>query len=73
MIDGSTIGANLGVNPSLTITTMAERAVALWPNKGEPDARPAMGEPYQAVTPVPRASPWFPPMHPVLCGCRAAL
>jgi cholesterol oxidase len=39
VIDGSTIGANLGVNPSLTITAMAERAVALWPNKGDEDPR----------------------------------
>ena len=34
VIDGSAISANLGVNPSLTITAQAERAVALWPNKG---------------------------------------
>ena len=32
--DGSTISANLGVNPSLTITAQAERAMALWPRKG---------------------------------------
>ncbi|MEN8041083.1 MAG: GMC family oxidoreductase, partial [Actinomycetota bacterium] len=31
IIDGAAIGANLGVNPSLTITAMAERAVAMWP------------------------------------------
>ncbi len=41
--DGSAISANLGVNPSLTITAQAERAMALWPNKGEPDPRPAVG------------------------------
>ena len=39
--DGSAISANLGVNPSLTITAQAERAMALWPNKGEADPRPA--------------------------------
>ena len=42
--DGSAISANLGVNPSLTITAQAERAMALWPNKGQADARPALGE-----------------------------
>jgi cholesterol oxidase len=28
IIDGSSISANLGVNPSLTITAMAERAMS---------------------------------------------
>ncbi|MBU2697410.1 GMC family oxidoreductase N-terminal domain-containing protein [Pimelobacter sp. 30-1] len=56
VIDGSTVAANLGVNPSLTITAMAERAVAMWPNRGEADARPAPGSPYVRVAPVvPRA------------------
>ena len=32
-----------GVNPSLTITAQAERAMSLWPNAGEPDTRPAQG------------------------------
>jgi cholesterol oxidase len=52
IIDGSTITANLGVNPALTITALSERAVALWPNKGEPDPRPPLGATYQPVTPV---------------------
>src|SRR5262249_44741526 len=38
--DGAAISANLGVNPSLTITAQAERAMAFWPNHGEPDPRP---------------------------------
>jgi cholesterol oxidase len=33
VIDGSAISANPGVNPSLTITTLAERAMSLIPNK----------------------------------------
>jgi cholesterol oxidase len=55
--DGSAISANLGVNPALTITAQAERAFALWPNRGEPDPRPALGAAYRPVTPVP---PWHP-------------
>jgi cholesterol oxidase len=33
--DGSVIPANLGVNPSLTITAMSERAMSFVPSKGE--------------------------------------
>ena len=42
VVDGSAIAANLGVNPALTITAQAERAFALWPNKGDVDPRPPM-------------------------------
>ena len=57
VVDGSTVSANLGVNPSLTIVAQAERAFALWPNAGEPDPRPAPGEPYVRLAPVrPRAA-----------------
>ncbi|MFF4591402.1 GMC oxidoreductase [Streptomyces sp. NPDC001388] len=64
VIDGSTISANLGVNPSLTITALAERATALWPNKGETDPRPAPGLPYRPVTPVPPRRPTVPATAP---------
>ncbi len=55
VVDGSAVSANLGVNPSLTITAQAERAAAMWPNKGEDDRRPEQGQPYcrvDAVAPV---------------------
>ncbi len=52
IVDGSAVSANLGVNPSLTITAQAERAMALWPNKGELDSRPEIGEEYRSVAPV---------------------
>lgn len=58
--DGSAITANLGVNPSLTITAQAERAMAFWPNRGEVDPRPALGEDYVRVTPVRPKSPAVP-------------
>ena len=60
IVDGSAITANLGVNPSLTILAQAERAFAMWPNKGEPDPRPAPGSPYRRVAPVPPAAPTVP-------------
>ncbi len=42
VVDGSALNANLGVNPSLTIAAQAERALAFWPRKGEPEARPPL-------------------------------
>jgi cholesterol oxidase len=33
VVDGSAVGANLGVNPSLTITALAERAMSFIPTK----------------------------------------
>ncbi len=52
VVDGSTITANLGVNPSLTITAQAERAFAMWPNKGESDPRPAQGATYRRISAI---------------------
>lgn len=49
VVDGAAVSANLGVNPSLTITAQAERAIAMWPAKGEPDQRPEQGAPYQRM------------------------
>jgi cholesterol oxidase len=60
VVDGASISANLGVNPSLSITAQAERAASLWPNKGEADARPDQGEPYRALDPIVPARPVVP-------------
>jgi cholesterol oxidase len=57
--DGASISANLGVNPSLSITAQAERAASLWPNKGQIDQRPEQGQPYKRLAPIP-------PEHPVV-------
>ncbi|HEY7051902.1 MAG TPA: GMC family oxidoreductase [Mycobacterium sp.] len=59
VVDGASVSANLGVNPSLSIAAQAERAASLWPNKGETDLRPPQGEQYRRLDPVP-------PNHPVV-------
>ena len=66
VVDGSAVSANLGVNPALTITAQAERALALWPNSGEADPRPSQssllaGEGYARLAPVA-------PRHPAVPG-----
>ncbi|HJR38298.1 MAG TPA: GMC family oxidoreductase [Nocardioidaceae bacterium] len=64
VVDGSAISANLGVNPSLTITAQAERAMAFWPNKGAADPRPPLGAPYARIEPVAPIAPAVPPAAP---------
>jgi cholesterol oxidase len=59
VMDGAAISANLGVNPSLSITAQAERAAALWPNKNQDDQRPAQDQPYKRLAPIA-------PEHPVV-------
>ncbi len=60
VVDGAAVSANLGVNPSLTITAQAERAMSFWPNRGEEDPRPPLGHDYERVDPVPPGSPVVP-------------
>lgn len=60
IVDGSTVTANLGVNPSLTITAQAERAFSMWPNAGEVDPRPTQHQGYQRINPVAPANPVVP-------------
>ena len=60
IVDGAAISANLGVNPSLTITAQAERAFSVWPNKGEADPRPSQSQPYRRLDPVRPNTPAVP-------------
>ncbi|GAA3297806.1 GMC oxidoreductase [Streptomyces cinereospinus] len=60
VVDGAAVSANLGVNPSLTITAQAERAMSYWPNKGEADPRPPQGAAYERLQPVEPEAPAVP-------------
>ncbi|MFB7874240.1 MULTISPECIES: GMC oxidoreductase [unclassified Nocardia] len=60
VVDGAAVSANLGVNPSLTITAQAERAAAYWPNKGEVDTRPEQSAGYTRIAPVAPVQPVVP-------------
>ncbi len=62
--DGSTVSANLGVNPALTITALAERAMSFWPNRGDADPRPSSGVAYSAISVVPPHRPAVPEAAP---------
>ena len=82
VVDGSAVSANLGVNPSLTITAQAERALAFWPNRGEVDPRPPLGSPYAPVAAVLPHRPVVPahapgalrlPLHPPPARCAGRL
>jgi cholesterol oxidase len=53
IVDGSAVSANLGVNPSLTITAQAERAMSFWPRRGCQDPRPVQGSAYERLRAVP--------------------
>ena len=67
VVDGAAVSANLGVNPSLSITAQAERAAAYWPNKGEVDTRPDQSAGYTRIDPVAPHQPAVP------AGAPAAL
>ena len=64
VLDGAAVTANPGANPALTITAQAERAMSLWPRRGEPDPRPPLGEPYRRVAPVAPHHPAVPAHAP---------
>lgn len=60
VVDASAISANLGVNPALTITAQAERALSYWPNRGDLDSRPPLGGSYVRIAPVAPVMPAVP-------------
>lgn len=62
--DGSAVTGNLGVNPALTITAMTERAMSHWPNNGDPDPRPPLGDQYSKLAPESPRQPAVPPDAP---------
>ena len=64
VVDGAAISANLGVNPSLTITAQAERALSMWPNNGDKDERPGLGHHYIPIAAITPRSPAVPPTAP---------
>jgi cholesterol oxidase len=64
VVDGAALSANLGVNPSLSITAQAERAMSLWPNAGDVDPRPAQGSDYLRLQPIAPRQPAVPASAP---------
>ena len=60
IFDGSTLSANPGVNPSLSIAAQAEWAAAHWPNKDEADRRPKLGSKFRVIEPVEPKNPVVP-------------
>jgi len=64
VIDGSAISANLGVNPSLTITAHAERAAGMWPNRGDEDRVRRWAPPTDPSRRCRRPVPAVPPTRP---------
>ncbi len=72
VVDGASVSVNLGVNPALTITAQAERAMALWPNQGEHDHRAQLGEPYRRLDPIAPRNPIVPGGAPGALRLRAA-
>jgi cholesterol oxidase len=60
VVDGTAVSANLGVNPALTITAQAERAMAYWPNRGDPDPRPPLGSSYKPLKAIAPDAPAVP-------------
>jgi cholesterol oxidase len=71
VIDGSVMPSNPGVNPSLMITALAERAMSLWPNKGDADQRPSLGSGYRRISPIMPHRPVVPDSAPAALRLNA--
>ncbi|HKS49438.1 MAG TPA: GMC family oxidoreductase [Amycolatopsis sp.] len=71
IVDGTAVTANLGVNPSLTITAQAERAFSCWPNKGEADPRPDQAGGYRRLDPIAPKNPAVPSGAPATVAVAA--
>ena len=54
VIDGSVMPANTGVNPSLSITALAEQALCCGRTRAEHDPRPPLGSGWERIVPVAR-------------------
>lgn len=70
VVDGSAISANLGVNPSLTITAQAERAMSLWPEGTDADNRPRWAPSIDESRRCHPNTRWCPSTLPERCDCR---
>lgn len=64
VMDGSVMPANPGVNPSLMITALAERAMSFWPNHGDADLRPSLGSSYKKIPAIMPHKPIVPENAP---------
>jgi len=70
IIDGSVLSANPGVNPSLSITALAEWACSCWPNRGDSDQRPELGQPFAVLEPIKPVKPIVPRGAPAALRMR---
>src|SRR3546814_19666631 len=67
VVDGAAISANIGVNPSMTITAQAERAMSIWPNKRAYDPRPPLRKRYLECARIWQHAPTLPRRPPAPC------
>ena len=71
VVDGSAVTANLGVNPSLTITAMAERAMSSGPTRARPTPARRSAAPTSRSPRWRRAGRPSPPVRRPSCAWRS--